>query len=128
MHEVSICQAVIESLYRELFRRSIPARSVTRVVLAVGALRQVVPDFMQEAFRTLTRDTELDHCELELKIVPVSLECSHCRCTFPCVRPTFRCPGCGSEQIIIHGGDRITLESFSVENGQPGGEDARRDA
>ncbi|HDL77493.1 MAG TPA: hydrogenase maturation nickel metallochaperone HypA [Lentisphaerae bacterium] len=128
MHEVSICQSVIESLYRELSCRNIPPQRVTRVVLAVGALRQVVPDFMQEAFRMLTRDTELDHCELELKIVPVSLECSHCRRTFPCERPTFQCPGCGSEEIMIRGGDGIALESISVETGHPGEEDGRCDA
>jgi len=115
MHEVSICQAALETLRRELESRRIPPQKVTRLVLAVGALRQVIPEFMQEAFELLTRRTPLQRCRLELKIIPFTVTCHGCGHSHPAERIVTRCPRCGSDELEISGGDGLLVESFAVE-------------
>lgn len=115
MHEVSLCQSVLQTLTRELTARGIRPENVTCVTLSVGILRQVVPQFMQDAFRLLTSDTPLQNCRLELKIVPLQASCRRCERSFSIDSLSAICPGCGSQDVSIRGGDELQIESVTVE-------------
>ena len=76
MHELSMCEAIA----RKVVDRA-AGRPVSRVVVRVGHLRQVVPDAMTFSWELLTASTELEGAELEIEHVPAVVECPACAAT-----------------------------------------------
>ena len=105
MHELSIAEAVLA-----IAERHARGRPLTRVEVAVGHLRQVVPSALEFAFELLAPGVEL-----EIVDVPAAGSCRACGSEsrldgFPLI-----CPACGSADLEVVAGEELRVESLDVE-------------
>lgn len=105
MHELSLASAIVETVERHA-----EGRPVTRILLRVGALRQVVPDSLEFYLGIVGRDTVCEGAQLELELVPARLAC----CGSEWEPPSFRCPSCGGGGAVV-AGDEFMVESIILE-------------
>jgi hydrogenase nickel incorporation protein HypA/HybF len=105
MHELSIAEAIVA-----VAERHAGGRRITRVEVAVGHLRQVVPSALSFAFELLAPGIELEIVE-----VPAEGRCRACGVEsrldgFPLI-----CPACGSLDMDVARGEELRIESLDVE-------------
>jgi hydrogenase nickel incorporation protein HypA/HybF len=109
VHELSMCEAIA----RKVADRA-AGRPVTRVVVRIGHLRQVVPDAMTFSWEMLVTATVLEGAELEIEHVPATVWCAACGTTTTLDEPVLACRRCGSGDTEVRSGDELILVSFET--------------
>ena len=109
MHELSICAAIAR-----IVADNAAGRTVTRVTLDVGALRQVVPDTLAHAWGVAVMGTSLEGSILDVNHIPAVIECSRCGASTAIEVPVFRCP-CGSTDTTVSSGRELMVRSLELE-------------
>jgi hydrogenase nickel incorporation protein HypA/HybF len=112
MHEMSLVEAIMDSLLPICDERG--WRKVERVVLKVGALRQVMPDALVFCFETTAVGTPLEGAALEIVDVPILQKCAKCGLEWGGEVPLGRCPRCGSIEVETIAGTELDIESLEV--------------
>jgi hydrogenase nickel incorporation protein HypA/HybF len=110
MHELSVAEAIVDIAVRHA-----GGRPVSRVEVAVGHLRQVVPSALAFAFELVAEGTSVEGAELVMKQVPAGGCCRACGVEsrldgFPLV-----CRACGSADVDVIAGEELLVESLDVE-------------
>ncbi|CAL7959775.1 Hydrogenase maturation factor HypA [Gammaproteobacteria bacterium] len=113
MHELKIIQDVFPII--ENVAKENRLKSVTKVVLQVGALRQVIHEFLQFAFATVAKDTIAASAELIIESIPITARCKACHKQFTVGENTYICPYCDSSDLEILTGKEVILESIDGE-------------
>jgi hydrogenase nickel incorporation protein HypA/HybF len=114
MHELSISAAICDTAVRHA-----AGRTITRVDVRIGRLRQVVPASLTFCFGLVARGTACDGAELACEIVPARLACRGCGHAWEIDVPAFRCPRCGSGDAAVVSGEELEVESIEVEEASP---------
>jgi hydrogenase nickel incorporation protein HypA/HybF len=114
MHEYSICRYLVDMVEEVTADRSPPPRIVT-VHVAVGRLRQVIPDFLQTAYGFLTRETIAEGSALEIREVPVTVRCRSCGWEGEVEGVLAICGACQSVDLEHLTGDELILERIEIE-------------
>ena len=109
MHELSLCQAIADSAVRHA-----AGRPLSRVMVQVGYLRQVVPDALAFSWEMLTSGSELDGCALEIDHVPATVSCRSCGETTTLQWPTLQCATCESTDVVLLTGDELLVVSIEL--------------
>jgi hydrogenase nickel incorporation protein HypA/HybF len=109
MHELSLCQAIAESVERHA-----DGRPVSRVAVRIGYLRQVVPDALTFSWEVLTSGTSLDGSVLDIEHVPATIECELCHVTATLAMPILLCPACDSADVIVRTGEELMVVSLAL--------------
>lgn len=109
MHELSLCEAIADSVARHA-----SGRTVRRASIRVGYLRQVVPESMSFCWGILTEGTDLDGCELQIEHVPAVLACGGCGAMTTLDLPVLLCGTCGSSEVALESGDELLLVSIDL--------------
>ena len=76
MHELSICTAIAK-----IAHQAAAGRTVERVRVDIGHLRQVVPDTLRHSWEMVVFGTPLDSVPLEVREVAAVIECRSLRHT-----------------------------------------------
>ncbi len=113
MHEMSIAQAVIDTVLREMQHRGITR--VSKIALRIGVWSGVMAEAVQFGYESLRLDTALQHTSLEIEQVGLQLYCRQCRQTTEVRAATLTCPSCRSDQIQVSGGDELDIAFFVAE-------------
>lgn len=109
VHELSLCQAILETV--EV--RS-GGRPVHRVDVRIGYFRQVVPDALRFAWEMLTEGSNLSDCELGIESVPAVVRCRACAATTTLDLPVLACATCESLDVELISGEEFQIASFDV--------------
>ena len=110
MHELSIAEAIVA-----IAERHAAGRSVSRVEVHVGHLRQVVPSALSFAFELVTQGTALEGAELVLEEVPAAGRCRACGEKSRLDGFPLCCRACGGHDVEIVAGEELCVESLDVE-------------
>lgn len=110
MHEMSIARAVAS-----IAERHAAGRTVARVELRVGHLRQVVPRSLDFAWEAVTRDTALEGAALAIGYVPATVRCRACGRETTLTAFPARCEPCGSAGVDVTGGDELLVDALELE-------------
>jgi hydrogenase nickel insertion protein HypA len=110
MHEFSIIEQVLKTVEYVAAQNNLS--KVTKIILQIGKLRQVMPDFLQFAFQAASADTIAKGATLEVKIIPIKIECLKCHHTFSPERHAYFCTQCSSHHIKVLKGKEILIESL----------------
>ena len=114
MHELSIVEALIEQVNREVRRAGLPGK-VRRVELAVGRFSGVNPGCLQFAFNLLKEKTSLENSEMVIHEPKAVCRCQGCHTRIEVEEYVARCPHCGAAEVVLEGGRDLTLQSIDVE-------------
>lgn len=114
MHELSICEGILEVADSALKSAAVRRPRVVRLNLRVGRLTAVVPDSLRFYFDLLTPGTSLEGASLEIEEVPILAHCSDCAASFEIDTPSFICPVCAGGLLEIVSGRELQLVSLET--------------
>ena len=115
MHELSICEGLVDAVLAEMGRVTPPPRRLLKANVVVGAMRQVVPDSLIFAYQSLTKGTAAEGSVLDIVPAPIAARCKQCGWQGDYPDPLFQCEECKSYDLDIEGGTELYLESLEVE-------------
>jgi hydrogenase nickel incorporation protein HypA/HybF len=110
MHELSIAEALVDIAVRHA-----RGRPVSRVEVAVGHLRQVVPSALSFAFELVAQGTPVEGAELVMNVVPAAGRCRACGEESVLDGWPLLCRACGSADMAVTAGEELRVESLDVE-------------
>lgn len=110
MHELSIADSVLQVALEQA-----SGRSIARVGLSVGHLRQVVPSALLFSFELLARGTAADGATLEIEEVPAVGSCRGCGAESPLDGFPLHCSSCGGLDVTVIRGEELQVEWLDIE-------------
>lgn len=113
MHELSLTQNLIEIAEQHARREG--AKSITCIIMEVGALSGVIPEAVEFAFEACTRGTLADGATLEIQNIPAIGKCQECHSETEMETLTDGCDECGSFALEIISGQEMTLTEMEIE-------------
>jgi hydrogenase nickel incorporation protein HypA/HybF len=116
MHELAIADGLVKAVIQEMQSSGVPAGSLRKATVVVGALQQVVPENLQQAYDMLTRDTAAEGSELYVKTVPVEITCHACGWNGHLRDRLYRCTQCNATDVTITEGRELYLASLEVDD------------
>jgi hydrogenase nickel incorporation protein HypA/HybF len=111
MHELAICQALLEQV--EAIARQRAAR-VARVRVAVGPLSGVEPRLLERAYPLACAGTVAEGSELAIDEVPVRVRCRDCGAESAASANRLLCGVCGGWHTGLAGGDELLLINVEI--------------
>ena len=120
MHELSLMTSLMELIEREADRAG--ATRVQRVVVRVGSLSGVVPEFLESAFEYMNEGTAAQGAVFEVVSDPAQGRCPKCGHAYEMVEVVVECPSCGAVGVEVEGGQDVVLERLEIE--VPDGQDS----
>ena len=113
MHEVSICQSIINSLQTEFEEEKL--EQVREVHLQVGILACVEPKILEHVFSFMMVDTSLRNAFLKINLVQVLAKCEQCNKKFKIAKYKFVCPDCEKPLSNISEGNELQINKIILE-------------
>jgi hydrogenase nickel incorporation protein HypA/HybF len=110
MHELSIADGVAR-----VASRHARGRTVTRVELRIGYLRQVVPSALEFAWQLITDGTPLEGAELAIEQVPARGRCRACLAETTMESFPLRCAACGGLDVELLAGEELLVDALELE-------------
>jgi hydrogenase nickel incorporation protein HypA/HybF len=109
VHELSLCRAIVDTVDEHA-----SGRTVSRVHVRIGQLRQVVPDTLRYCWGVTTDGTALDGCELVIDHVAVVVACEGCGAHTTLAHPILVCGTCDGRDVRLVSGDEFLIEAIDV--------------
>jgi hydrogenase nickel incorporation protein HypA/HybF len=113
MHELAVCQALIEQVER--VARQNDARRVISIVITVGPLSGVEPKLIEHAYPLAAAGTIAEHASLMIETVPVRVRCRTCGAETDAAANRLLCGACGDWKVDVTGGEEMILKRVEVE-------------
>lgn len=114
MHELSICQGIIDVAGAAVAERASPGTRVATVVVRIGRLTGIVPDCLRHYFDLLTPGTPLGGASLLIEEIPIRGRCDDCAADFQIDTLSFSCPTCGSGFVDLRSGRELQVVSLDT--------------
>ena len=112
MHELAVCQALIEQVENIVLARN--AREVIEINVQIGPLSGVEPNLLQQAFSIACAGTLADGARLTLATQPIRVSCRTCGQITDAQPARLVCGHCGDWRTTIVSGDDLLLTTVEV--------------
>lgn len=113
MHEVSICQSILETIETEFENNDL--ESIREIHLKIGVLSCVEPDVLKHVFTYLIADTAFQNAKLFTELIEVNAECESCGHSFKVEEYKFICPQCCKPVSNITEGKELLINKIILE-------------
>lgn len=113
MHEWSIADNLVKLVAAAAEREGLG--SVSRVVIQVGVLRQVIPESLDMAFAFLAGETPIAGALLEIETIPLKVRCRDCGAEVTGNDFIFTCSACGGVDIDTLSGKELYIDYIEGE-------------
>ena len=109
MHEIGVVRQVIATV--DAFAKDNGLDVIDTIVLEIGDLSLVIPQYVEDIYGVVVRDTKYANTKLKIETVEGQGVCRECKRAFPIVKNEGYCPRCGQRNAdIISGRDFIVKE------------------
>jgi hydrogenase nickel incorporation protein HypA/HybF len=113
MHELALSLSIVDLVVERAAAERL--RTVSRVVVEVGAAAGVDPEALRFCFEAVTEETAARGAELVIVEVPRRVRCGTCRHEFEPVATLAPCPACGRPGAELVQGRQLRVTSFDGE-------------
>ncbi len=113
MHEMSICESVIQSLESIAAREG--AKKVTQVSLEIGCFAGVENEALRFCFDAVTKNTIAEGARLDIIDENGTANCFECGNVFEITSRLAECPKCNSVRLMVSGGDALRIKTLEIE-------------
>ena len=113
MHELALCQALIDQVERVARQNS--ARRVVSITVSLGPLSGAEPKLLEHAYPLAAAGTVAEHAQLIVESVPVKVRCRTCRAETEVVPNRLLCGACQDWQVDVTAGDEMLLQRVEIE-------------
>jgi hydrogenase nickel incorporation protein HypA/HybF len=110
MHEIGLCESIMEAVERRA-----AGRRVTAVCVRVGTLQRVWKPAFDQAFEMVATGTVAEGAAVDLIVLPVRSTCRACGAAAESEEVPLACAACGATDLELTGGDELLLESIRVD-------------
>jgi len=112
MHELAVCQALIEQV--ETVAHQQQAQRVVEIHVDIGPLSGVEPHLLEQAFSIASAGTLADGALLHLNSLPVRVACNSCGQVTEALPARLTCSNCGNWQTRVVSGEELLLTTVEV--------------
>jgi len=115
MHELPIIKSVFKTVSAKAEEAG--AKSVTRVVLEVGILRDFIPEFVEKYWAYITPGTIAEGSVIEIKEVGASAKCGQCGHIYRFTKDQVSnvwCPHCGYAGGKLLSGSELKIRGIEI--------------
>ena len=112
MHEMSLCESILQILEAEAQKQSFSRVNLVR--LEIGTLSHVEPEAMRFCFNAVTRGTLADQASLEILEPPGEAWCMDCEKTVSIAKRYDPCPDCNGHKLTVTAGDEMKIKDLEV--------------
>ena len=117
MHEIGIVRQILHTVAQFAEENQI-TEPIAEVVVECGELSQIIPEYLEELYPVVTRDSILQNSSLVIHVVPGLAECDECDEIFNVVVNKGYCPNCGSFEKTVLSGREFQIKEIHVAAGQ----------
>jgi len=114
MHEMSLALSIIEQSRAAAAREG--AVRVLEVEIEVGCLAGVLADSLQFCLEAVAATSGLEGALFRITEIVATGDCRVCAATFPADSFLALCPACGSDEVVVSGGQDLTIRSLIIED------------
>jgi len=107
VHELSICQALIEQV--EAVAREASAIRVVQVQIGIGPLSGVEPQLLEQAFQLARAGSIAATASLLIDYLPIRVSCRECGQETAAEVTNLACGNCGNWHTTLVSGDEMLL-------------------
>ncbi len=112
MHEMTLAIQAIRSVLE--FAQENGIGEIDTVVLEIGELSLVVPEYMEQAWYAAAKHTPLENSHLRIDVTPGNGICENCGQVYNIVENKGVCPKCGSREKEILCGKEFNIKELLV--------------
>ena len=112
MHEIGIVRQLIRTVTD--FAAEHEIRDIREVVVDCGELSLVIPEYLEELYPVVAKDSILADAKLTIHMVPGLAECEECDEIFNVIEHKGYCPNCGSFHKTVLSGKDFTIREIVV--------------
>jgi len=112
MHELSVCQALIEQV--EAVAREQNAAQVLLIRLGIGPLSGVEPQLLEQAFYIARAGSIAADAELQVNSLPIQVSCRACGAVSEAQAARLVCAVCGDWHTTLVSGDELQLTQVEL--------------
>jgi len=112
MHELSICQALVQQL--EGVSAANGGGAVELVRLRIGPLSGVEAALLRHAFPLASAGTIADGAELVIEAAPIVVHCNECGARSEAASNRMLCGACNGYRVKMLSGNEMLLESVEL--------------
>ena len=116
MHELAVCQALIDQVARIAHDRG--ACRVLSITVSVGALSGTEARLLEHAYPLAAAGTLGAGARLLVEIVPVKVRCRTCRSETEAAPNRLLCGECSGWQVDVVAGDELLLRRVEFEKAE----------
>ena len=113
MHELSVCQAMLEQV--ENLAAQHHATSVSIIKVSIGPLSGVEAALLAQAFPVAAAGSIAEQAALEIEMMPIRVRCRQCNAESEATVNRLLCGACGHWQTTVISGDEMLLNSVEFE-------------
>jgi len=113
MHELAICQALIDQVAR--VARDNGAGRVLSITISVGPLAGVEPKLLEHAYPLAAAGTVGQDAQLVIETVDVQVRCRTCQAETGALPNRLVCGTCNDWQVDVIAGDEMLLQRVEIE-------------
>ena len=113
MHELGIVFYIIRDVKKVADEHH--ADHVGRVVMSIGEVSTVVPEYLTDCWRwAADKEEMLKGCELAVETLPAVSWCDDCKQEYETVRYGKTCPHCGGGNTWLLRGNEVEIKQIEV--------------
>lgn len=110
MHELGLVCQIVKTIDEVYESRGLS--EVSRIVLDVGEMSDVVPVYIEEAWKSVAPTTKYPNAKMELNIIPAKAKCLSCGNEDFVKSFGLTCPKCDSESIKLVSGREFFIKEI----------------
>lgn len=110
MHELGVIIEVVKQV--ENFAKDNAVEKIETLVLQIGELSSMIPEYMQKLYPAAVEGTLLEDSSLQIEIIPGNGLCHNCKQVFNLLTEKGTCPKCGSKQFDILSGKEFYIKEI----------------
>lgn len=110
MHELGILSSMLSTLDNIMVEEKLTR--IEKVVLQVGEISGIVPQFIEECFPAAIYKTKYEDLKLEMEIIPGIARCNECGEEFNAYQHDLKCPKCGGQRLTPLSGREFMIKEI----------------
>ncbi len=114
MHEIGIVRQLVRTVSD--FAAENGVSDIREVVVDCGELSLVIPEYLEELYPVVVKDSILKNAKLTVHMVPGLAECDDCDEIFNVIENKGFCPNCGSFGKTVLSGKEFMIREIVVPN------------
>ncbi len=111
MHELSLVMEVVKKV--EAIAKSNEVTAVEEIVLQIGEISTVIPQFVMSCYPAAVDGTWLEETKLKIEKIKATAECRQCSKVYDPIDYHGICPDCGSKEHEILTGREFLIKEIS---------------